>query len=101
MLNDYGKLIVLIVALVGGFGLAIAGLVVGDSSIYTPAFSVVATVIGYVTGNGVLARTGQAPSPIVVPSDPKVRRRLAQVVSDELDAEQAEADRIAAEEGLS
>lgn len=100
MLNDYGKLWLLLTAMIGGFAIIVAGIITGDSTAQLTGVGIVGPVVGYLTGNGVLARTGQAPSPVVVPSDPKVRRRLAEVVSAELDAEQAEADRLAAEEGL-
>ena len=105
MLNDYGKLAVLIVAMVGGFAMILVGYVVGDSSeLVTPGVGIVMAALGYVTGNGVLASRGQAPSPVMVPSDSRVRRRLAQVVVQELEADDAEdaaeAERIAREEGL-
>jgi hypothetical protein len=109
VLNDYGKLIVLVIAMLGGFAMIVVGAVVHDSSLYTPGVGIVTMALGYVTGNGVLASQGKAPSPVIVPSDRKVRRRLAEVAIGELAdedardaaaAEDAELLRVAREEGL-
>lgn len=93
MVSDIGKLAVLLVALVGGLVLLILGLVLHDQTMVPIGSSITMTVVGYVTGNGVLARRGQAPSPVIVPSNDKVRRTLLRRAA-ELDAEDAEAENV-------
>lgn len=61
--NDYGKLIFLTVALVGGFVLALTGQV-------TEGVGIIGTVLGYVTGNGRLAQKQALPSPMVASAAP-------------------------------
>lgn len=61
-LNDYGKLIVLVVILVGVTALAAVNVVGSDACV-----AVYAAVLGYVTGNGVNAVRKEPPSPMLVP----------------------------------
>jgi len=67
MLNDVGKLVVLCLTLVGGFSLIIIGEITHDPTLATVGVGFVGPVVGYVTGNGVLAARGKAPSPVLVP----------------------------------
>lgn len=60
--NDYGKLAGLLVAMLCVTALSIAGRIPGEA-----AAGVIVAVAGYMTGNGVLARRGSAPSPVLVP----------------------------------
>lgn len=63
-LNDPGKLAVFVLVLV------ITGALVALDQVSSDAFMGVALVIvGYVTGNGNLARKGKAPSPMVGRAD--------------------------------
>lgn len=65
MVNDHGKLLVLLVAMAGGFAMVLLGALVpvAGAGLITPGVGLVASVLGYVTGNGVLAVKGQRPSP--------------------------------------
>lgn len=68
MIADYGKLcmLALVVLVVGGLG----ALEVLDAG---AAERVLMVVLGYLTGNGVLARTRKAPSPVLAPrAEPEV-----------------------------
>jgi hypothetical protein len=60
VVNDVGKLGVLLVALIGAF----AGLLTGTID-DTTAVAIIGPIIGYVTGNGVLAARKQASSPVI------------------------------------
>lgn len=61
-IHDPGKLAVLLVCLVGGFVLIIGG------TEPTAGVGIVTAVLGYVTGNGVLAARKRPPSPAIVPT---------------------------------
>jgi len=61
MLSDYGKLIILSIGLVGAF----AGMLT-NSIDDTVAVAIIGPIIGYITGNGVLATTGKASSALIV-----------------------------------
>lgn len=61
-LNDWGKLAVFLTIVIGVTLLAALRIIVGEL-----ALGVYLTIIGYVTGNGVLARRRQAPSTLLAP----------------------------------
>lgn len=63
-LNDHGKLIMLLAILVAVTVLALAGVLDADS-----VKLVLATELGYITGNGVLAKRKQTPSPVITYTD--------------------------------
>lgn len=71
-LSDYGKLIVIVVILVAMSVLAAVGRVSADSAV-----ALYLVVLGYVTGNGVLAVRKKPPSPMV--TNPKTARQLAEI----------------------
>lgn len=77
MVNDIGKLILLALALIMGGAVVIVGIVQGDQSAQLVGVGIVGPVIGYMTGNGVLAARGEAPSPAYVPRREKVAERVA------------------------
>lgn len=63
-LNDLGKLIFLLSVLIVAALLALAHVLeAGDVR------SVMFVELGYVTGNGVLAKRKQAPSPVIAPTE--------------------------------
>lgn len=62
MVHDVGKLALLAVTLVGMFALRAVGQI-DDAGFY----SVTGAVVGYLTGNGVLAARRQRPSPAIAP----------------------------------
>lgn len=64
MVHDVGKLALLAVTLVGMFGLRLVGQI-DDAGFY----SVTGAVVGYLTGNGVLAARRRPPSPAIGPRD--------------------------------
>lgn len=66
-LNDYGKLLVLLIALVGALAYAMVGLVTHEAAAQIAGFSLAGTVVGYVTGNGRLAVRKEPPSPLLSP----------------------------------
>ena len=68
-LLDPFKAILLGVALVGGFVIAIIGEVTGGDGL-TVGVGIVMGVVGYLTGNGRLSRRGRTPVPTVGKSDP-------------------------------
>lgn len=74
VLNDFGKLIVLLVVALGGIALCIISLLQGNG-VDAVGASIVTGVLGYVTGNGVLAAKGSAPSPVYAPNDDKIVER--------------------------
>lgn len=63
-MNDYGKLLILAIGLIGGFVLFF----VPDIDSAVP-LSIIGPIIGYVIGNGRLAQTGKEPAPLFKPSD--------------------------------
>lgn len=63
-LNDYGKLIVLVAILAAATVLALGGVIDPETTRL-----ILVAELGYVTGNGVLARSAAAPSPVLVASD--------------------------------
>lgn len=67
VLNDYGKLILLVLILVTTGVLGALHVIDADA-----VKLVLATELGYITGNGVLARRGEAPSPVFsAPAPPR------------------------------
>lgn len=60
--NDPAKLLLLAVCLVGGFASLIFAQVQGDGA-QTTGVGIIMAVLGYLTGNGRLARSGKAPQP--------------------------------------
>jgi hypothetical protein len=70
VLNDYGKLIILLVALSGGIVLAIIGVVAHDQGSMVSGVGICTTIIGYVTGNGRLAVRREPPSTLLAPKLP-------------------------------
>lgn len=62
MLNDYGKLLILCIALVGAI-ILLATHTIEDAT----GVGIITGVIGYVTGNGRLAQTGKEPAPLFKP----------------------------------
>jgi len=97
MVNDIGKLAVLLVALVGGLSIIALALMKGDTAALTVGVGIVGPVIGYVTGNGVLAARGEAPSPVIVPTNARLTSKLvAEAVGqdrlDQLGADQLQGD---------
>lgn len=81
MVNDIGKIILLTAGLLSGVGLAITGVIVHDSQALTAGVGMAMGVIGYMTGNGVLAARGEPPSPAYVPRHEKVAERVATKVA--------------------
>jgi len=63
-INDHGKLFLLALALILATVLGVVGVFSGE--VVAGLFLV---VIGYVTGNGVLAIRGKSPSPLLSPRD--------------------------------
>lgn len=81
MINDVGKVILLTVGLVI-FGTALVlGIILHDPTALTTGAGGVGTIVGYMTGNGVLAARGEAPSPAYVPRHEKVAERVASKVA--------------------
>lgn len=64
VLNDYGKLIILCIGLLGGFALFF----VPDIDPVIP-MAIIGPILGYVTGNGRLAIRGNPQSPMLAPKD--------------------------------
>lgn len=62
---DYGKMGLLLAILLVAGVLGWAGVIAADTVQY-----VLAVELGYLTGNGVLARRGEAPSPVMAPRHP-------------------------------
>jgi hypothetical protein len=62
---DYGKMGLLLAILLVAGVLGWAGVIAGDTVQY-----LLVAELGYLTGNGVLARRAQAPSPVLVPKLP-------------------------------
>jgi hypothetical protein len=69
-INDYGKLLILLVALSGGLVLAIVGVVTEDDASTLSGVGICTTIIGYVTGNGRLASRTEPPQPLLSPKLP-------------------------------
>ena len=65
--NDYGKMLILAIALIGATFLAAIGTL--DSAAVVAMYTL---VIGYVTGNGVLAKRGEMQSPVLRSKDSEV-----------------------------
>lgn len=63
VLNDYGKLAILLVGLIGAFSLFF----VPDVDRAIP-IAIIGPILGYVTGNGRLAQTGKEPAPLFKPN---------------------------------
>lgn len=61
--NDPGKMLLLTITLVGGFTSLILAQVKSDSAAQTIGVGIIMAVVGYLTGNGRLARSGKAPQP--------------------------------------
>lgn len=64
MIQDYGKLIILCIGMIGGFALFFAPNV--DSAI---PVAIIGPILGYVTGNGRLAVSGKAATAMLVSKD--------------------------------
>lgn len=62
MLSDYGKLIILSIGLIGAIVL-LATHTIDDAA----GVGLITGIIGYVTGNGVLATTNKPPSVVLAP----------------------------------
>lgn len=75
--NDPGKMLLLSIGLVGGFLTLFAGIIVKDSGATAAGLTIVSLILGYLTGNGVLARSGKAP-------EPAIRSARQQLPGDEL-----------------
>lgn len=69
VVNDYGKLVLLVSILVAASVLGALHVIDSDT-----VKLILVGQLGYLTGNGVLARRGQAPSPVLVAS----HRRLTE-----------------------
>ena len=69
VLNDWGKLLALLVVALTGAAICIVSLVQGHG-VDPAGVAMVTSVLGYVTGNGVLAAKKSAPSPVYVPNLP-------------------------------
>lgn len=72
MVNDIGKLILLTIGLLSGVAIIILGVVLHDGTSVTVGVGIVGPVVGYMTGNGVLAARGEAPSPAYTPTHEKI-----------------------------
>jgi hypothetical protein len=70
-INDYGKFLVVLVALVGGIALAIVGLVVHDAAGLATGSSLATGALGYVFGNGRLASRTEPPATLFSPVLPE------------------------------
>jgi hypothetical protein len=64
MLNDHGKLAVILLVIAGSFACIITG--TGDP---TPPWAAITGALGYITGNGVLAARKQTPSAMIQAKD--------------------------------
>lgn len=64
MLNDYGKLIILSIGLIGAMVLLFT-----DTIDDAAGVGIITGILGYVTGNGRLAITGKNPSPMLAPAN--------------------------------
>lgn len=62
---DPGKLLLLLVAMIGGLVLAIVGALTHDAGVLASGVGLAGTSLGYVTGNGRLAARGAAPQPML------------------------------------
>lgn len=87
MISDYGKLSVLVLGLLTGAVVVVIGVVTHDQVAITTGTAIIGPIIGYVTGNGVLARRGDAPSPVIVPTDARIVRRVDQLAADAYERE--------------
>jgi hypothetical protein len=67
---DPGKLLLLLVAMIGGLVLAIVGALTHDAGVLASGVGLAGTSLGYVTGNGRLASRGAAPQPTLGPRNP-------------------------------
>lgn len=77
MINDIGKIVLLTVGLLIFGAALVLGIVLHDSTALTTGAAGVGTIIGYMTGNGVLAARGEAPSPAYVPRHEAIAERVA------------------------
>lgn len=77
MVNDIGKLVLLAIGLLGGIAVVVIGSVTHDSATVTTGVAIIGPVLGYMTGNGVLAARGEAPSPVYAPSPDRIERKAA------------------------
>jgi hypothetical protein len=66
-INDVGKLVIILVAIVGGFALATASLFTHETAGLTAGVGLVGTALGYVAGNGRLASRSEPPSTLLAP----------------------------------
>lgn len=72
MVADVGKLVALVVGLLLGGAIIILGVVLKDQGAQLTGVGIVGPIVGYLTGNGVLARRGQAPSAVLVAKPDKI-----------------------------
>lgn len=63
--NDPGKMLLLSIGLVGGFLTLFAGIFTKDTGATAAGLTIVSLILGYLTGNGVLAKSGKAPQPAI------------------------------------
>jgi len=79
MLNDYGKFYLLLLAMILGTVVGIVLILVGEA---TAGAGIVGTtlgsIIGYLTGNGMLAARGEAPSPVYTPTPETLAQKETQ-----------------------
>jgi hypothetical protein len=73
MVADVGKMAVLVTALVIAGVVLVLGIIRTDTAATLIGSNLVTAVVLYVTGNGVLARNGQAPSPVLVARPDRVQ----------------------------
>lgn len=64
-LNDPAKFLLLFVAMIGGFVSLLVAQVMKDPTALAFGAGIIGTVVGYLTGNGVLAKNGRMPEPAV------------------------------------
>lgn len=64
-LLDPAKFRLQLVAIVGGFVLAVVGVIVGDTAATAGGTGIVSLIVGYLHGNGRLAATGAPPVPVL------------------------------------
>lgn len=94
--NDPGKFRLLAMALGGGFAIILVAIVMRDPASAVIGVGIVGPVIGYMTGNGVLARKGLAPEPTIrsskqtLPGDDVVAK--LRLVLDELETDVVDED---------
>lgn len=80
---DPAKMLLLSIALVGGFSLAIAGGLTHEAAMLTSGVGIIGSVVGYLTGNGRLAAKEQEPVPVIAHRDAGPGGRINRTAADD------------------